>query len=140
DAYEQGLVDKDEFEPRIKAARRQLEQLEQQLKQQVDQQARQQEMKLVIDNLQMFSARVTTGLDQSDWQTRRQVITTLVKRVELEKEQVRIVYRVNLSPFDRRPDRGDLEHCPAHQDATSRQNAEFHPPIFSPPTPTSPAP
>jgi len=113
DAYEQGLVDKNEFEPRIKAARQQISALKQQLKQQVDQQARQKEMKVVIDNLQTFSARVRCGLDQADWQTRRQIITTLVKRVELEKEQVRIVYRVNLSPFDRRPERGDLEHCTA---------------------------
>jgi site-specific DNA recombinase len=113
DAYEQGLVDKGEFEPRIKAARQQQGQLEQQLKQQVDQQALQKEMKLVIDNLQTFSAQVSAGLDQADWQTRRQIITTLVKRVELEKEQVKIVYRVDLSPFDRRPERGDLEHCTA---------------------------
>jgi len=117
DAYEQGLVDKGEFEPRIKAARQQLQQLEQQLKQQADQQARQQEMRLVIDNLQTFAAQVKTGLDQADWQTRRQIITTLVKRVELEQEQVKIVYRVDLSPFDRRPARGDLEHRTAHQNA-----------------------
>jgi site-specific DNA recombinase len=119
DAYEQQLVDKSEFEPRIKSARQQLEQLEQQLKQQVDQQARQKEMRLVIDNLQTFSAKVMCGLEQADWQTRRQIITTLVKRVELEKEQVRIVYRVNLSPFDRRPERGDLEHCTARHELTS---------------------
>jgi site-specific DNA recombinase len=123
DAYEQQLVDKSEFEPRIKAARQQLQQLEQQLKQQVDQQALQREMKLVIDNLQAFSAQVAAGLEQADWQTRRQIITTLVKRVELEKEQVRIVYRVDLSPFDRRPARGDLEHCKGHQDASFSQNA-----------------
>jgi site-specific DNA recombinase len=113
DAYEQQLVDKNEFEPRIKAARQQIAVLEQQLKQQIDQQARQKEMKLLIDNLQTFSQKVTAGLDQADWQTRRQIITTLVKRVELEKEQVKIVYRVDLFPFDRRPERGDLEHCAA---------------------------
>ncbi|HWA28086.1 MAG TPA: recombinase family protein [Lacunisphaera sp.] len=113
DAYEQQLVNKSEFEPRIKAARQQLQQLEQQMKQQMDQQARQKEMRLVIDNLQAFSASVTTGLDQADWQTRRQIITTLVKRVELEKDRVRIVYKVDLSPFDLRPARGDLEHCTA---------------------------
>jgi site-specific DNA recombinase len=111
DAYEQQLVNKSEFEPRIKSARQQLQQLEQQLKQQVDQQARQKELKLVIDNLQAFSSQVAAGLDHADWQTRRQIITTLVKRVELEKEQVKIVYRVDLSPFDRRPERGDFEHC-----------------------------
>jgi site-specific DNA recombinase len=119
DAYEQGLVDKPEFEPRIKAARRQLGELEQQLKQQVDQQARAREMKLVIDNLQSFSEQVMSGLDQADWQTRRQIITTLIKQVELEKEQVKIVYRVDLCPFDRRPKRGDLQHCTARQLVTN---------------------
>ena len=113
DAYEQQLVDKSEFEPRIKAARAQLQQLERRLKQQVDQQASQKEMRLVIDNLQAFSSQVATGLDQADWQTRRNIITTLVKRVELQKEQVKIVYRVDLSTFDRRPVRGDFEHCKA---------------------------
>jgi site-specific DNA recombinase len=118
DAYEQGLVDKSEFEPRIKSARQQLEQLEQQMKQQADEQTRQKEMKLVIDNLKTFSAQVTAGLNQADWQTRRQVITTLVKRVELEKEQVKIVYRVDLFPFDRRPKRGGLEHRTTRESAT----------------------
>ena len=66
DAYEQGLVDMGEFEPRIKAARQQLLALEQQLKQQVDQQARQREMRLVIDNLQTFAAQVNSGLDRAD--------------------------------------------------------------------------
>jgi len=113
DAYEQQLVDKSEFEPRIRAARQQLQQLEQQLKQQVDQQARQKEIKLVIDSLQTFSQKVAASLEQADWQTRREIITTLVKRVELEKERVKIVYRVDLSPFDQGPERGHLEHCTA---------------------------
>ena len=119
DAYEQGLVDKNEFEPRIKSSRQQLQQIEQQLKQQADQQASQKEMKLLIDNLRTFSAAVTANLDQADWQTRRQIIITLLKRVELEKDRIKIVYKVDLSPFDRRPARGDLEHCKARNVAFS---------------------
>ena len=115
DAYEQGLVEKIEFEPRIKSARQQLSLLQEQLHRQADQQAEAREMKLVIDNLQDFSQRVACGLEQADWQTRRQIITTLVKRIELEPQQVRIVYRVDLSPFDRRPERGVLEHCKGRQ-------------------------
>ena len=134
DAYEQQLVNKSEFEPRIKAARQQLEQLEQQLKQQVDQQARQKEMKLVIDNLQTFSSQVATGLDKADWQTRRDIITTLVKRVELQEDQVKIVYRVDLSPFDRRPARGDFERCTARDNATPRQVCPESPAPRSAPT------
>jgi site-specific DNA recombinase len=111
DAYEQGLLDKDEFEPRIKSARRQLSLLEEQLQNQVDQQERAREMRLVIDNLETFSREVMSGLEHADWQTRRDILTTLVKQVEVGSQEIRIVYRVDLSPFDQRPSRGVSKHC-----------------------------
>ena len=111
DAYGEGLVDKNEFEPRITTARQRLSQLQEQLQSHIDQQARARELKLVIDNLETFSREVTAGLEQADWQTRREIIRTLVKRVEIEAEQVKIVYRVNTCPFERSPDRGILHYC-----------------------------
>jgi site-specific DNA recombinase len=111
DAYGEGLVDKNEFEPRITTARQRLSQLLEQLQLRIDQQTRAKELKLVIDNLETFSREVTTGLDQADWQTRREIIRTLVKRVEIEAEQVKVVYRVNICPFERNPDRGILHYC-----------------------------
>jgi site-specific DNA recombinase len=117
DAYEQGLLEKGEFEPRIKSARQQLSLLEEQLQEQVDQQERAREMRLVMDNLETFSRQVMSGLDQADWQTRRDIITTLVKQVEVGSQEVRIVYRVDLGPFDRCPERGILKHCTRHQRA-----------------------
>lgn len=115
DAYEEGLMDKSEFEPRIKAAKMQLAQWQEQLQQQIDQQAQAREMKLMIDNLQAFAQQVHSGLDNADWSTRRQIITTLVKRVEIEPSQVTIVYRVNIDPFDRSPTRGILHYRSARQ-------------------------
>jgi site-specific DNA recombinase len=111
DAYGEGLVDKLEFEPRIKSAKERLSQLQGQLQSHVDEQAGAVELRLVIDNLEAFSRHVTAGLDQADWATRRDVIRTLVKRVEIDQEQVKVVYRVDLSPFDRRPERGILHYC-----------------------------
>jgi site-specific DNA recombinase len=111
DAYGEGLVDKSEFEPRIKSAKERLSQLQEQLQSHLDEQARARELRLVIDNLETFSRQVTAGLDQADWATRRDVIRTLVKRVEIDKEQVKVVYRVDLAPFDRRPERGILHYC-----------------------------
>jgi site-specific DNA recombinase len=84
DAYGEGLMEKSEFEPRIKSARTQLAQWQEQLQQQIDQQTRAREMRLLIDNLQTFSRQVASGLENADWATRRQIITTLVKRVEIE--------------------------------------------------------
>ena len=111
DAYGEGLVDKSEFEPRIKASKERLSQLQEQLQSHLDEQARARELRLVIDNLEAFSRQVTAGLEQADWATRREVIRTLVKRVEIDKEQVKVVYRVDLNPFDRRPERGIWHYC-----------------------------
>jgi len=115
DAYGEGLMEKSEFEPRIKSARTQLAQWQEQLQQQIDQQTRAREMRLLIDNLQTFSRQVASGLENADWATRRQIITTLVKRVEIEPNQVTIVYRVNLDPFDPSPRRGIMHYRSARQ-------------------------
>jgi site-specific DNA recombinase len=111
DAYGEGLVDKNEFEPRITSAKQRLSQLQEQLQSRIDQQARAKELRLVIDNLETFSREVTASLDEADWSKRREIIRTLVKRVEVENEQVRIVYRVDLRPFDSSPERGVLHYC-----------------------------
>jgi len=111
DAYGEGLLEKNEFEPRITSSKQRLSQLQEQLQACIDWQARARELRLVIDNLEAFSREVKAGLDQADWQTRREIIRTLVKRVEVEAEQVKIVYRVELCPFERSPDRGILHYC-----------------------------
>jgi site-specific DNA recombinase len=111
DAYSEGLLNKNEFEPRITSAKQRLSQLQEQLQSSVDQQARATEMRLVIDNLETFSRGVTESLDAADWSKRREIIRTLVKRVEVENEQVKIVYRVDLRPFDSSPERGVLHYC-----------------------------
>ncbi|MGA8612638.1 MAG: recombinase family protein, partial [Xanthobacteraceae bacterium] len=115
DAYEEGLVDKGEFEPRIKSCRERLSQLEPQLQSEVDRQTSAREMRLVIENLETFAQRVTSGLDQADWTSRQEIIRTLVKRIEIAPEQVKVVYKVDIRdirPFDRSPDRGVLHYCP----------------------------
>jgi site-specific DNA recombinase len=111
DAYGDGLLDKTEFEPRIRTTRQQLHKLEDQLKVSLDEQADIREMRLVIDNLAQFSQRVTSGLNEADWETRRQIIRTLVKRIEVDVEQVKVVYRVDIRPFEPSPERGARHYC-----------------------------
>jgi site-specific DNA recombinase len=66
---------------------------------------------LVIGQLEDFARRVSEGLEEPDWTTRRSVICALVKQVEVNDGDVRIVYRVSPSPFEGRPQQGSLQHC-----------------------------
>jgi len=60
--------------------------------------AQEQQLRLVIGQLQEFAGRVGDGVQHADWTTRRDLIRTLVKRVEIDKEDVRIVYRLSPPP------------------------------------------
>jgi len=111
DAYEDGLLEKSEFEPRIQQAKQRLEGLRSEARAQVDEKAEQEELRLVIGRMREFAERVAEGLENADWATRREIIRAVVKQIEVDKEEVRIVYKVGPDPFDSAPGRGFLPHC-----------------------------
>jgi hypothetical protein len=53
------------------------------------------ELRLVVGRLETFAAKVYNGLQQADFQTRREIIRSLVKRVEVDQQHIRIVFRVS---------------------------------------------
>ena len=111
DAYEEGLVEKAEFEPRIRGARERLEKLEAEERAQNDRDAEEEALHVVIGQLEEFARRVHDGLQGTDRKTRRAIIRALVKRVEVDEEEVRVVYKVNPLPFLEGPERGRLQDC-----------------------------
>jgi site-specific DNA recombinase len=111
DAYGEGLMEKSEFEPRIRDFRERLARLEAEAKQQADLEAQERELRLVIGHLQDFAGRVQAGLEEASWSTRREIIRTLVKRVEIDEKEVRVIYRVNPAPFADSPAGGSLPDC-----------------------------
>jgi site-specific DNA recombinase len=118
DAYEQGLLDKSEFEPRIVAARQRLSRLEQERKREADQEVQESELRVVIGQLEEFARRVSEELREPDWLTRREIIRALVKQVEIDEDEVRVVYRVSPSPFEGGPQQASWQHCWGHLLAT----------------------
>jgi site-specific DNA recombinase len=121
DAYGEGLLDKGEFEPRIRGAKERLARLQAEAQAQAEAEAQEQELRLVIGQLQEFAERVESGLQEADWATRREIIRALVKRIELDHEEVRIVYRVTPSPFVEGPAGGSLQDCGRRVESAARQ-------------------
>jgi site-specific DNA recombinase len=111
DAYGDGLLDKSEFEPRILAAKERLAKWEDERRRQMSEVTQEAELRLVIGQLEEFARRVSDELQEPSWETRREVVRALVKRVEVDDQAVRIVYRVSPSPFEGRPQQGSLLHC-----------------------------
>ena len=99
DAYEDGLLEKSEFEPRLREARERLERLQQESVKATDYAAQQADLRLVLGHLDQFAEQVRQGLDKADWNTRREIIRSVVKVVKIAPQHVRIIYRVSPRPF-----------------------------------------
>ena len=111
DSYAEGVIHKAEFEPRITQMRVRITALETQIAQATSEMTRQQELRLIIGRLEDFATQVKTGLEQLDWQQRRDIIRTLVKRVEIDKDQVNVVFRVEPHSPVPDSDKDCLQHC-----------------------------
>lgn len=112
DGYSEGLLEKAEFEPRLRATRERLARLQAEAQTQADAAARHADLRLVIGKFQEFAEGIRSGLQEADWQTRREVIRALVKQIEISDSEIRIVYRVPPVPFVERPEGGVLQDCP----------------------------
>src|SRR5262249_16465052 len=119
DLYSEGMLDKQELEPRLRAAKDRLLKLESEAQTLAAQQAQQAELRLALTRLQDFADQVKAGLEQADWPTRREVIRAVVNRIEINDQEVRIVYRVAPVPFVKRPGGGALQDCPKGQGSFS---------------------
>jgi site-specific DNA recombinase len=111
DAYEEGIIEKSEFEPRIGAARQRLSRLEDERVRKADEESQESELRLLIGQLEEFAKQVSEGLREPDWATQRQIIRALVKQVEIDEGEIRIVYRVSPSPFESGPQQDGSQHC-----------------------------
>jgi site-specific DNA recombinase len=94
DAYEAGALElaelktrSDRVRQRMAAARSDLTALEKVL-------AERRELTLVVARIEEFAKRIRDGLDALSWQERRDIIRTLVARVEIDHDDVTVVYRI----------------------------------------------
>jgi site-specific DNA recombinase len=110
DIHADGLIDRQEFEPRLAQARKRHETLESQLDKMRSQTREQTALREALACVDQFSAAVSANLDQADWHTRREILRTLIERVVVETTQVRIVYRINFPLFARNASKEKVLH------------------------------
>jgi site-specific DNA recombinase len=124
DAYTEGLLCKEEFEPRLGRLRMRLAALEEQVRQDADQESTAHELHLLMGRLDEFASKVHTGLADADWHLRRDIIRGLVKVIEVTSQQVTVVFRIGSQPRGTGPPGSVLRHCP-EQHATPAAQARL---------------
>jgi site-specific DNA recombinase len=117
DSYAEGLIEKREFKPRITRLKERIAHLETQALAQAQAAAQERELRLVIGQVADFTASVRDRLDHLEWETRQAILRALVKRVEIDHEQVQVVFRVGPGPILPDP------RSPLSQDCEGRGNS-----------------
>lgn len=134
DSYAEGVIEKADFEPRLLRLKERVAALEGQARDLAAAAAEQAELRLVIGQLRDFAATVEEQLDHPDWLVQRQLIRTLVKRVEIDQQHINVVFRIGSGTIGADPDptimqsRGRRDQSPARQHCpawtrSSRQGA-----------------
>jgi site-specific DNA recombinase len=111
DLYQEGDLEKGEFEPRYARARQRLSELDSEASAVSERIARVESLGTILESFERYAIRVRDGLESAAWATRREIIRTLVKRIEIDEGDVHIVYRIGEPPFAGTPKRPVLQDC-----------------------------
>src|SRR5262249_33189852 len=69
------------------------------------------ELQLIIGRLEDFATKLHNGLETADWASQRDLIRALVKRVEVARNEVNVVFRIDPYPSDNDPEKKSLQLC-----------------------------
>jgi site-specific DNA recombinase len=127
DSYAEGMIQKQEFEPRIARLRQRLTDLEQQKQRIGEEETGLVDLQVAIDRLEEFAEKVKGNLAEADWAMRRDLIRMLVKRVEIANEEVRVVFRILPDSNPEGIHEKSLQHCTRRVRTLTPQNAGTYP-------------
>ena len=111
DSYAEGLIEKQEFEPRVTRLRQRITHVEAQCQQLAEAETLQRELQLIIGRVEEFAAQVQQDLEALEWHRKREILRTLVRRVEIGLDQVQIVFRVDAFAGETDPEKKSLQLC-----------------------------
>jgi len=94
DSYTEGILDKTEFEPRIAGLKQRVTQLHERHQAALEAVESERDLALVVSRLEDFAAKVTTGLDNLDRFGMRDIIRTVVRRIEIADSRIEVIFRV----------------------------------------------
>ncbi|TWU19233.1 recombinase family protein [Allorhodopirellula heiligendammensis] len=109
DAYTDGVLDRAEFDPRLKRARDRLAKHERQLQTLESESREQSTLRESLSCVDSFCESVGTNLESADWTLRREILRTLIDNVVVEPDQIRIVYRINFPLFAKKTSKNGKE-------------------------------
>src|SRR5260370_30267856 len=94
DSYSEGVIDKEQFMPRLSRTKSRIAELEARIHANAEGADRRQELRLLVNHFQKLSVNLGPGLDGADWNRRREIIRSLVERIEIGRAGIALGFRL----------------------------------------------
>jgi len=94
DSFTEGLIEKDQFTSRMARTKNRIVGLDARIKADAGDADHLEHLRLAAKRLRELAAAVGPHLATADWHRRRDIIRTLVQRIEIGREVIKIVFRV----------------------------------------------
>src|SRR5271165_1562802 len=94
DSFTEGLIEKDQFTSRMARTKDRIAEFEAQIQAHSSDVDQLEHVRLAAERLRELSATIGSDLLDADWHRRRELIRTLAQKVEIGRDNVRIVFRM----------------------------------------------
>jgi len=94
DSFTEGLIEKDQFTSRMARTKSRIAELDAKIKADAGDADQLEHLRLAASRLRELAAAVGPHLAKADWHRRRDMIRTLVQRIEIAPEVIKIIFRV----------------------------------------------
>jgi site-specific DNA recombinase len=94
DSFTEGLIEKDQFTSRMARTKSRIAELDTKIKDDAGDVDQLEHLRLTASRLRELAAAVGPHLANADWHRRRDIIRTLVQRIEIGLEVIKIAFRV----------------------------------------------
>ncbi len=94
DSYSEGAIDKDQFMPRLSRTKSRIAELEARIHANADGTDRRQELRFLVNQFQKLAVHLGPSLENADWNRRREIIRSLVEKIEIGPTSVAIIFRL----------------------------------------------
>lgn len=97
DSFADDLIDKDQFASRMGRTKSRIADLDAKIRAYAGDVDQREHLRLAINRLRELGATVGPELGSADWQRRREIIRTVVQRIDIGTDVIKINFRVNQS-------------------------------------------
>ena len=94
DVYAEGIIDGEEFKEKIAHIKVRLSTLDKQIEDAQTIENKQYELFLIINHLEEFSQQISHNIEDASFDEKRSIIRAVVKRVEIHRDEVVVIFRV----------------------------------------------